>query len=268
MTVMRWASEHALVASSKLCFPQSQIHIGTSSVTVIKCWLLPSYMCAVSLCVTVARRRNKLCKEQNCHLPCLQMSKYESTVERLSAELGTTRQELDQLQGEQNGLRSTNEQLHADLEASQEQVYSQIADYKSQIDQLQEQLTDAKEDLSSAQQLQQSAEAAQQQLQADLSSAQLASSQEVRNLQEQVAQLEQQSSVEAAQHDDTVQTQRAELAQKAKRVAEFEAAIRESDEARVRLEEEYGYALQEAGQREEALREELAATQVAFSAQT
>jgi len=265
---VRQASEHALVASSKLCFLQSHIHIGSSSVTVIRYWLFPSYMSAVSLCVTMAKQRNKPCKERKYALPCLQMSKYESTVERLSAELGTTRQELDQLQGEQSELRGTNEQLQADLEASQEQVYSQIGDYESQIDQLQEQLADAKEDLSSAQQLQQSAEAAQQQLQADLSSAQVASSQEVRNLQEQVAQLEQQNSAEAVQHDDTVQTQRAELAQQAKRVAEFEAAIRESDEARVRLEEEYGYALQEAGQREEALKEELAATQVAISAQT
>jgi len=225
-------------------------------------------MSAVSLCVTMAKQRNKPCKERKYALPCLQMSKYESTVERLSAELGTTRQELDQLQGEQSELRGTNEQLQADLEASQEQVYSQIGDYESQIDQLQEQLADAKEDLSSAQQLQQSAEAAQQQLQADLSSAEVASSQEVRNLQAEVAQLEEQNSAEAAQREDTVQMQRAELAQQAKHVAEFEAAIRESDEARVRVEEEYGYALQEAGQREEALREELAATQVAFSAQT
>lgn len=195
----------------------------------------------------------------------MQIARYESTVERLSTELGTTRQEHDQMQSKQADLTAANEQLQADLESSQEQVYSQIGDYKSQIDQLQEQLADAKADLSSKQQQKQLAEAAQKQLQADLSSAQAASSQEIESLRDQVAQFEQQQAAQAAQHEEATRTQRVELAQQAQRVEEFEAAVREGDEARARLEEEYGYALQEAGQREEALRQELAAAEVLLS---
>ena len=45
-------------------------------------------------------------------------------------------------------------------------------------------------------------------------------------------------------------------------MSELQAEVKEGVEARARLEEEYGYALQEAGQREDALREELAASQV------
>lgn len=195
----------------------------------------------------------------------MQISRYESTVERLSTELGSSRQEYDQLQSEQAQLTAFNEQLQADLEASQEQVYSQIAGYKSQIDQLQEQLADTNADVSSMQQQQQLTEAAYQQLQSDLSSAQEASSRRIESLKQQVAESEQQLAAEVAQHEEAVQTQCAELAQQTKRVGDFEAAVKESDETRARLEEEYGYALQEAGQREQALREELASMQVSCS---
>ena len=196
-----------------------------------------------------------------CTVHCLQIARYESTVERLSTELGSTRQEQDQLQSELAEAQTRNEQLQADLESSQEQVYSQIADYKSQIDQLQEQLQEARSDVSSLQQQQESAEASYAKLQSTQAAEQASASEEVANLRQEAEQLQQQLTAEREKANGA---QQAELAQQVQRVSELEAQLQEGVAERARLEEDYGYALQEAGQREDALREEVAAAQVLY----
>ena len=59
-----------------------------------------------------------------------QVKHYESTVERLSGELGTRGTEQEQLQGEADALRRQLEETHRELAEAEEKVYSSIGDYK------------------------------------------------------------------------------------------------------------------------------------------
>lgn len=67
MIILWLASEHDLVGFEQSvlhCFLQSHIHTGSSSVPVTKYCLLPSYLCAVSLCIMMAKQHNRCCKKQ------------------------------------------------------------------------------------------------------------------------------------------------------------------------------------------------------------
>ena len=148
------------------------------------------------------------------------------------------------------------------MESSQEQVYSQIGDYKARIDSLQDQLTDARSDLEAAEQQQSATAEAYQQLQTSSEHTQSEAQQELATAKQLLIKVEQQLHSDAAQHDQQIQNKDAEVVQHTQRAAELESSLKEAEAARGQLEEEYGYALQEAGQREEALRQELATIQV------
>ena len=59
-----------------------------------------------------------------------QVRHYESTVERLSGELGARGSEQEQLQGEADALRRELEEAQRELAEAEEKVYSSIGDYK------------------------------------------------------------------------------------------------------------------------------------------
>ena len=141
-------------------------------------------------------------------------------------------------------------------------MYSQIGDYKARIDSLQDQLTDARSDLEAAEQQQSATAEAYQQLQTSLEHTHSEAQQELATARQLLIKVEQQLHSDAAQHDQQIESKDAEVAQHAQRAAELESSLKEAEAARGQLEEEYGYALQEAGQREEALRQELATIQV------
>ena len=58
------------------------------------------------------------------------MKHYESTVERLSGELGARGTEQEQLQGEADALRRQLEEAQQELAEAEEKVYSTIGEYK------------------------------------------------------------------------------------------------------------------------------------------